>query len=236
MAPVLLQTTRAIALRTFKHGDRSVVLKAYTEAFGLRSYMARTGKQGSVQPMHLQPLARLELVVTENRERELHAVREARLLKPYTGIPADPRRGMVLLFTQEVLYRTLRESAPDPALFAFAMELLEAIDTGGSLGRLPLDLMAGLARHLGFLPEPPRPGQDRFDLRDGCFFHGPSPHAFCLGPEASSTFARLLAPGPHRFTPAERKALLETLLAYFRFHVEGFGELRSPEILHELLL
>ena len=42
----MLHTTRGIVLRTFKHGDGSNVLKAYTEAFGARTYMVRTGKRG----------------------------------------------------------------------------------------------------------------------------------------------------------------------------------------------
>jgi len=32
-----------------------------------------------------------------------------------------------------------------------------------------------------------------------------------------------------------RIGLLEQLLDYFRLHVEGFGQLRSPAILHALL-
>ena len=32
-----------------------------------------------------------------------------------------------------------------------------------------------------------------------------------------------------------RRALLDDLLIYYRLHVEGFGELRSPAVLHALL-
>jgi hypothetical protein len=34
---------------------------------------------------------------------------------------------------------------------------------------------------------------------------------------------------------ALRKEVLEQLLAYFRLHVEGFGQLRSPEVIHAVL-
>lgn len=235
----MLHTTRAVVLRTFRHNDHSVVLKAYTEVFGARSYMVRTGKRGAARPAHLQPLDRLELVVTEDRERDMHAVREVRALKPYTGIPADPGRGLVLLFTQEVFYRTLREGAPDPPLFHFVLETLEAADTGGNPGGLPLLVLVGLARHLGFLPQPPGEGEDLFDLREGHFFQGPPPHAFCMDPESSSAFARLLRTAPGQEAPplatGRRKALLDHLLTYYRLHVEGFGELRSPGVLHDVL-
>ncbi|MBK6410245.1 MAG: recombination protein O N-terminal domain-containing protein [Flavobacteriales bacterium] len=113
----MLQTTRAVVLRTFKHGDNFVILKAYTECFGVRSYIVRISKRGSAKPAHLQPLDRLEIVVSESGERELHTVREVRTEKAYVGIAGDPARGLLLLFAQEVFYRTLKEESPDPELF-----------------------------------------------------------------------------------------------------------------------
>lgn len=233
----MLHTTRAIALRTFRHSDRTTVLKAYTEAFGARSYMVRTGKRGAVLPAVLQPLGRLELVVAENRERDLQLVREARIAQPYLGIAHDPRRAMLLLFAQEVFYRTLHEGAPDATLFRFVMQVLDTIDTGNALGQVPVDLLIGLAGQLGFLPEPPEPGEDRFDLQEGSFFTGPACHAFCMESADAAAFALLLRnmQSPPRLSAPVRRALLGHLLLFFRFHVEGFGELRSPEVLHELL-
>jgi len=235
----MLQTTRAVALRTFRHGDNSTVLKAYTERFGARTYLARTSKRGGVRPSHIRPLDRLELVVTEDGEREMHAIREVRLWKPYVGIPQEPARGLVLLFAQEVFYRTLREESPDAPLFHFVLDSLEAIDTGEHLAQLPLLLLVRLARHLGFLPEPPLPREDRFDLREGQFFTGPPPHGLCMEPPQALALANLLQAEAEgsvlTAAPGLRKVLLDDLLTYFSLHVEGFGQLRSPGVLHELL-
>lgn len=235
----MLQTTRAVVLRTIRHGDRTTILKAYTEAFGARSYMVRTSAKGAVRATHLQPLARLELVVTEDHERDLHAVREARIEKPFVGVPAEPVRGILLLFAQEVFLRTLREESPDQALFDFVQRTLEDIDTGPDPGQQPLMLLAGLCGHLGFRPTPPAGGEHRFDMREGFFFKGPSPHVFCMEPATSRAFAQILGAmrdnTPARVEPASRKALLDDLLTFFRFHVEGFGQLRSPEVFHHLL-
>lgn len=235
----MLQTTRAVALRTFRHGDRSTVLKAYTERFGARTYMVRASRSKGARQAHIRPLDRLELVVTEDHEREMHAIREMRLLKPYAGIPLEPARGLVLLFAQEVFYRTLRTEAPDPPLFHCVMESLEAVDTGAPLAQLPHLLLARLARHLGFLPEPPQPGEDRFDLREGHFFGGTPPHGLCMDPPLAAALAELLRAEARGEAPATapglRKALLDDLLTYFSLHVDGFGQLRSPAVLHELL-
>jgi DNA repair protein RecO (recombination protein O) len=235
----MLSTTRAVVLRTFKHGDRGTVLKAYTEAFGARSYFVRGGgRKGSTAAL-LQPLNRLELVVTELHDREMHAVRELRVERPYTRVHIEHSRGLLLLFAQEVLYRTLREEAPDAPLFAFVQNTLEAIDGGDDLVHAPLHLLAGLAFHLGIAPEQPAPGEDRFDMREGHFFPGGAPHEHCMDADVAGAFAQLLrseeSGAALAIAPALRTRLLEHLLVYFRLHVAGFGELRSPEVLHALL-
>lgn len=233
----MLSTTRAVVLRTFRHGDRGLVLKAYTEAFGARAYFVRAPRKGTSAGV-LQPLDRLEIVVTETHERELHAVRELRVERPYVRVPTDHARGLLLLFAQEVFYRTLRAEAPDAALFAFVQHTLEDIDLGEDPAHAPLRLLVGLALHLGIAPAPPDPGEDRFDMREGHFFRGPAPHEHCMEPPEALAFARLLraeggAAPP--IVPALRRELLERLLVHFRLHVAGFGQLRSPDVLHAVL-
>ena len=235
----MLHTTRAIVLRTFKHGDRTTVLKAYTEAFGARSYMVRIASKSGSRNAALQPLGRLELVVTETSERDMHAVRELRVEHPYTRLHIDHARGALALFAQEVCYRTLREETADPALFSFIQAALEAMDTGDDIAHFPLILLTQLTKHLGFFPEPPTIGEDRFDLREGCFFSGTVHHEHCMEPALSKAFASLLtvdfAHGSASIPSTTRRELLDQLLVYFRLHVDGFGELRSPEMLHQVL-
>ncbi len=234
----MLHTTRAVVLRTIKHGDHTTVLKAYTEAFGARSYMVRVDKSAS-RNAALQPLARLELVVTETNEREMHAVRELRVDHPYSSLHIDHARGALALFTQEVFYRSLREETADPALFAFVQRSLEAMDKGDDIAHFPLVLLINLAKHLGFSPEPPAPDEDRFDMQEGCFFRGIPQHGQCMEPAQSAAFASLLKAdfliGVPPMSTALRRDLLDLLLVYFRLHVEGFGELRSLEVLQQVL-
>ena len=233
----MLITTRAVVLRLLKYGDRSVVLNAYTEQFGARTYMVRPARKG--KPLALAPLDRVELVVGEDPRRDMHNVREFRVDKPYINVPGQPARGILLLFAQEVFCRTLKEEAGDPDLFDLVLSSLEELDSSPDLPHFPLLLLARLSRHLGFLPAPPQHGQDRFDLREGNFFNGPCEHGQFLGPAQVEAFARLLAAengtGTLQLATEQRKELLEGLLEYFRLHVPGFGQLRSPAVLHAVL-
>lgn len=233
----MLHTCRAIVLKTFRHGDKSVVLKAYTDHAGLRTYLVRTGKQGGAV---LQALNRIELVADEHRERELHHARELRVREPFMRIGVDPVRATVALFVQEVLYRVLREEASDPGLFAFVSRALQELDTADDVRYFPLLFLLGLSGHLGFFPETPGPGEDLFDLREGHFTSGQPAHGHTMPPKPSMALAALLAldmgempiePLP----PNVRRELLDHLLLYYRIHLDGLGELSSPAVLHQVL-
>ena len=61
-----------------------------------------------------------------------------------------------------------------------------------------------------------------------------------MGPPLSDHLAAMLSVGFDRMEalniPAgQRRGLLDHLLLYFRMHIEGLGELRSPSVLHEVL-
>lgn len=235
----MLQTTRAVVLRTTKHTDKSTVLRVYTERFGLRAYLARTGSRSGASMAALQPLSRVEMVVPEDGDHGLRTVKEIRIDRAYTRIHLDPLRGVLLLFTQEVLERTLRGETADAQLYGFVEEVLEAVDVSEDLVHQPLRMLVGLSGHLGFAPEGPVQGEDRFDLREGCFFRGSPPHELCMDPDQARLFALVLergldGPALHSLA-VPRRRLLDDLLIYFRLHVDGFGELRSLEVLRSVL-
>jgi DNA repair protein RecO (recombination protein O) len=236
----MLHTTRGIVLKTVRHGDRTQILKVYTERSGLRSCVLRTGAKRGVATALLQPLNRLELVLDEHSERDLQQVREIRVERPYLRLPYEPVRATLALFVQEVLYKVLREESPDEDLYGFLEEALEVMDSAPDMRHFPLVFLLQLSGHLGFFPVAPGPGEDRFDLREGHFTRGAAQHGHTMGPELSQALATLLEVGlsDRLETPVPttvRRELLDHLLLYYRMHLEGMGELRSPAVLHQVL-
>lgn len=235
----MLVTTRAIVLKTFRHGDRSVVMKAWTRRHGLRGYVVRIAARGGGMAA-LQGLGRVELVAAERSDRDLQTVRELRVERPYLRIPTEPLRASVALFVQEVLYRVLKQESADEDLDDFLHAALEALDQAPDLSHFPLVFLLRLSGHLGFLPEAPGPGEDHFDLREGHFMPQPGEPDHTLGPPLSTALAHLLQaqldePPPMRIPARQRHDLLDHLLLYYRLHLEGMGEMRSPAVLHQVL-
>lgn len=236
----MLHTTRAIVLKTIRHGDNTSVLKALTEALGTRSLLVRAGRKGGVSAAALQPLSRLEVVIQESAERELLTVRELRVSEPYEQLPYDAVRGTLALFVQEVLYRTLSGESADPEIYGFVEEALRAMDRSPDVGHFPIVFLLRYSGILGFQPSAPGPGERWFDLREGEFMAHGQRHGHLMGPPLSDHLATLLPVGFDHLgslnIPAgQRRELLDHLLLYFRMHVEGLGELRSPAVLHDVL-
>ncbi len=238
----MLQAVKALVLRTIKHTDSTVVLKTYTETFGVRSYLVRMpkGSRRAGRTALLQPLNRLELVVDERADRELHQLRELRLHRPYLRIPGDVLRTAQLLFLQELLVRTLREEAGDPGLWSFLQQALELLDTADEVRDLPLRFLLGYADALGFAPAPPEGAEPYFDLVEGRFTTELPLHTQAITPPLTALFAAwlpgpLYAPAPGTMLPGQRRELLDALLRYVRLHVPGAPELHSPDVLHRTL-
>lgn len=232
------QATRAIVLRTYKHTDGRVIARMCTERHGTRGVLVRTGK-GNAANAALQALTRLEVVVLVREGQELLFARDLRVELPYRNLGQDPLRGALALFMQELLVRLLHEEVADPRLFATLQDLLEEMDSGADPAGHPLRAMVALLAHMGIRPEPPAGPVSGFDLREGAFCTAAPLHELCMPGDRAQVLAALLAGGapdlgatvPH----AVRRALLDDLLLYFRLHVEGFGELRSPEVLRQVL-
>lgn len=234
----MLITAEAIALRAIAHGDRSVVLKAWTRHAGARSYMVRLGAKG--QQAALQPLSRIEVVADERPDRDLLVARSVRVSRPFLRIPFDPVRGAVALFAQELLYRVLRTESADHELNSAVEEAIEAIDSRDDLRWLPHQLLLVLSGPLGFRPEPPDHGSSYFDLHEGRFVPAGVRHDHLLAPPLSTALAALIRTGIHdspaiQVTPAQRNELLDRLLLYYRLHLEAMGTMRSPAVLQAVL-
>lgn len=236
----MLRSSRAIVIKTVAHGDGTVIMKAWTSHVGICSYVVRISKRKGVTPAMIQPLNRLEIVADERTDRELHNLRELRVERPYINVHMDPVRGAIALFVQEVLHRVLRGEAADPTLDTFLHEALEVMDTAKDLRCFPHVFLIQLSAHLGFMPATPTRGEDHFDLQEGAFHTAAIPHDHTMGPPLSTAFISLLDIDlEHVHTPripgAIRRDLLDHLLLYYRLHIDGLGELRSPEVLHRTL-
>ena len=243
----MLTQTKAIILRTVPYGDTSLVVTALTEAYGLQTYMVKgarsTGKKRQTLRPYLQPAALLSLVVYHHGNEHLQYIRDMAWTKVYQRVLSSVLHHAVALWMVELLTKCIRQSETNPPLFAGAEQFLILLDEAepGVVANLPLHFALFLAGEMGFRPEnnysERRPV---FNLAEGKFV----PEGFrpdqCLDATASHNMHLLLSAEQPitlyriKLSREQRRGLLQACETYFALHVEGFGHMRTPDVLRQL--
>jgi DNA repair protein RecO (recombination protein O) len=141
-----------------------------------------------------------------------------------------------------VLLKCIKEEEPNEDLFDVIYHAFLTLDQGESAPNcFHLGFLAQLMNHLGFQPSGRFSEETAFfDLQEGQFVGEAPVTGKYLEPEEAGTFALLcFSPmdelGEISLSSNERQLLLERLLLYCELHIEGFGRLKSPEILRSVL-
>jgi DNA repair protein RecO (recombination protein O) len=228
---LMLIKTRGIVLSFLKYRETSIIARIYTERRGVQNYIVN-GVRKAKPPGRIalfQPLTLLELVAYVPRQgSDLTRLSEFRCAEAFRTLPYEMRKSSVALFLSEVLSKSVREEEENEPLFRFLHDSILAFDEQ-SVGteNFALLFLLHLANYLGFgvlAGTAMGPGQG-------------SGIATVRLREFEQYFDELL------HTPAAvsipngqvRRELLTVLIRYYQLHVEGLGEVKSLDILSEVL-
>ncbi|HZK06874.1 MAG TPA: DNA repair protein RecO [Bacteroidales bacterium] len=237
----MLHRTRAIVLKTIKYSETSVIAHMFTEAFGLRSYIIKGvfGKKKNGTRTLLQSLSLLDLVVYEKPRAGLQNIKEISIAQPYTNISFDVHKGAILMFLNEIIYKSIGEQEPDEDMFRFIYNQLVTLDeTTSGIADFHLTFIIRFTKYLGFLPRNTYSDRNTyFDMQEGEFVSLPPLHTNFMNPYYSRQLNMLLQESSQKIfeNASMRNALLEKIIIYYSLHVPAFGEVKSLPVLHQLL-
>lgn len=238
-------TTRAIVFRQTRYSDTSLVVRLLTEQHGLVSCLIKGahGHKAKIKASLFQPLNLLEVVISHNEKAELQYLREARVEYAFTSIQSDIRKSSILLFLNELLYKSIREEAAHLELFKYIHDQLVFLDNEKEIsGSFHLLVAIHLTRLLGFFPHGNYNHPDMvFNLQEGNFTRTAELYGeYMISGDDCAAFSRLLSVQPENHAALHlptsiRKSLLEKILLYFKLHLPITGEFKSHHVLHEVL-
>lgn len=236
----MLVNTRGIVLHHLNYSETSIIAKIYTEQFGLQSFLVKGVRQKKSRTrMNLfGPLSLVEMVMVYKEKSSLHHLREISSAYPATGIATDMRRTALALFINELLYKSIHGEEPDPALFAFIEDSVKDLDTStGHLAFFHMKFALELTQFLGFSPHDNYSDHSLyFDLQEGAYISAPPLHPYFLDKALSAYWHQLLSRQiTDEWPSAIRDTLLLRILDYYRLHLPEFREMKSHEILREVM-
>lgn len=234
---------RGVVLHTLKYGDSSLVVYLLTDVGGRRSYMVQGVRSRSGRGSKLalfQPMFPVEFEGLESNRQQMHRFREVRAGYVLQHLPFDVRKSTMALFMAEVLYRLVRESEPNEALFDFVWSSVGALDAlEEGIANFHLWFLANLTRLLGFAPGNEYGPGDWFDVREGLYVAQPPLHTEALAPDDARTLRDMLACdvcrlGEIGLNRTQRTSFLDSMLSYLGYHLDAVSACRSVGILREV--
>jgi DNA repair protein RecO (recombination protein O) len=251
----MLHATKGIVLHSIKYSETSIIVRIYTELFGIQSFLFKgiRNSRSKIRPGLFQSLTLLDLVVYHKEKQSLQSVKEVSLAHPYKTIPYDIRKSAVALFINELIYKAIREEEPNTDMFSFLWQSCMMLDeTTETVSWFHIHFSLKLMNYLGICPRNNYSSLlPFFNMREGFFQASVPNHPQYLDKKPSRLMADLLGAcalwpaengeiekwrsGENFPDPGSRSELLEAILGYYQLHLPGFRGVQSHQILHDVL-
>lgn len=231
---------KAVVLQAIRHGDKKFIVKMYTRGHGLLTVAANIGKAGSskIKPSGILPLSLIDAELIVKQNKEIHQLTEASCYYVATNIQGSITRLSIAQFLNEVLLKTLKEQSANANLYEFIETCLKYLNDADESINLHLYFLSELTKYLGFEPQNNYSAAlPYFDCREGRFSAAALTMPLGLTKEDSLLFSEFLKVNSLE-TPIsnrQRQLLLEILLAYYKLHIPGFSDVRSLDVLREVI-
>ncbi len=219
----MLYKTRAIVLKSVKHGDTGLVVQIYTEDFGRQSLLVHgVRKRKSKFGYHLfEPLSLLNLDIYYKENRDLQTLKEAKSSIVLHHLLSDVRKSSIAIFVSEILYRCLREVESNKPLFNYLFHAIQILDMAEKgLENFHIIFLIQLSKFLGIYPK------NNAELIN---------YKIIGGYQLNDLFEYSLQDiSNFKIERSIRQEILNHLIIYYRANLEGMGEIKSLQVLHEV--
>ena len=239
--------TNAIILRTVKYGETSLVVTAFTELFGLQTYMVngvRTAKKTGLKASLYQPASVVEMEVYHNERNSMHRIKEINRIHVFKNILTDVVKNSVAIFLMELLYKLLKQPEQNSDLFYFCEDSLLQLDEAPPhvTANMPLFFALHISHFFGFKIDDNYNKDYLFlDLQEGNFVNERPHHPHFMEGENASLTAELLKImlpvelNDIKMNHFKRRELLAKYMDYYSLHMHDFGTMKTLQIMQEVL-
>lgn len=226
------------------YSETSIIARVYTEQLGLQSYIAKGVRKKGARIKHnlFSPLSLIRLVANHKEGEGLRVLRDVSCEFQLNGIATDMAKTAVSIYISELLSRSISAQMADTNLFDYIEDAVLSLDRAtDSIAGFPLAFTIGLTQFLGFDPHNNfSESETYFDMVEGNFSSDPPGHPYYFCSPLSDSFAEVLRTlnagvANIKIDYSTRTELLSKMLGYFRIHIPAFGEMKSVQVLSDVL-
>lgn len=221
----MLHKTRGIVFRFTKYGESSIIVTIFTELFGIQTYIVNgiRSKNSKGKIALFQPLTLLDLVVYYKENANIKRIKEVKCAHQYQALTTDIRKSIIAIFISEMLNKTVKDETHAQEIFEFLFHALMLLDhQQNSVENFHLVFLIKLSRFLGF-------GAHQADEILGARMLDSEEEAI-LKNLLQADFTEQIA-----MTNVQRRNLLEAILRFYTLHIESLGEIKSVQVLRDVM-
>jgi len=237
----MIITTNALVLSKLRYRDNDLIVKCYTQHYGVLSFLLRgvlKSKKGLTKTAYFQLLSQLQLVIVYNPNKSLHTIKEAKINHLYSSLHTNILKSAIVMFLSEILTHTLKEEEQNETLFSYLETTLLWLDNHSDCSNFHLLFLLNLTKYLGFYPEKIHLEHDYFNLQDGKF-ETKQVGDYAVSGENLIILKQLLgtkfdALSTIKLNAKQRQSFINLMLLYYELHLGGFKKPKSLQILNQV--
>lgn len=237
----MLVSTHAIVISNIKYGDNDLIIKCYTQEFGIVSYMLKgvlKSKKGKVKTAYFQLLSQLQLETIHKENRSLQNIKDVKLNHVYSSLHNNVFKSTIVMFLAEVLTSSLIEEEKNEALYLYLEKAFLWFDNHDEFSNFHLLFLLDLSKYLGFYPDTSNINFNFFNLSEGKF-ETKQTGLYSISGQNIILLKRLLGINfdelnTIKLNSSQRQSFLKIMLLYFDLHLSGFKEPRSLQLFNQV--
>jgi len=231
----VISKTNGIVINYVKYSESSIICKIFTQSHGIQSFLingVRSKSKTSKNKIALfQPLTQLEIVMYYKQSKNLQRISEVKCINPCVEIPTVFAKSCIAIFMCEILQKVTVHQDADDLLFAFLVKQISTLECADKQYTpwIPIQFILGLCRVQGFLPSSMQEMKEQLQTNTSSGLGLPSIHA------ERAIHSLLVEDQIPSISSKERKNLFHYLLSYYQQAIGNLGDIKSLQVLKEML-
>jgi DNA repair protein RecO (recombination protein O) len=234
----VLSKTAGIVIRTIKYGEASAISNIYTEQYGLLGFHIPSAfrNKGAVKISYLQPLNVVDLSFNYQKTKNLQRITDINC-RFYPDLQDFSSKALYSI-SCELLQQVIKENELNHSLFEYLhQQAIPSLNSDIHFWQLPF-MMLKILHHYGCSPNVDSYESGTcLDLQNGVFSASMLQLKYISDPEVSKTIYDILVRGINHLPKAAdlRHQVIEDLIIYYKLHINEYFDLRSREILLQVV-
>lgn len=229
-------TDKAILLNRISYSESSLILTFYTHQNGLQKFIFQGGKKKAHQ---LFPLAISEITFYKRPDSNLGKLTASESQRMLNELPFDPIKSTIAFFVADVLLKCLRTEEPESSLFEFLEDKICELDLAKEVTYFPIIFLLDFAHYLGIFPHKSEGNFLYFNIMEGVFENVKPINDIFYEGDAVELISMIMDNRGielgDKTAKKTRDEALQILIHYYQLHIPQFTNLKSLEVIREIL-